>query len=101
MKRVFVEFSKYVFSEKIKGNTLRTLGDPSISFYDQMYQVITKDIAKFKLPKPILVSWLPNDKRKEAEEELKNKQLPDIASIKDCFEKADYKYPKANFTYFE
>lgn len=80
---------------------MQTLGDPRIPFYDQMYQVITEDIGKFKLPKPILVSWLTKDKRKEVEKELKNKPLPDITSIKNCFEKPDYKYPKANFTYFK
>lgn len=96
-----MEFSKHVFSEKLRGNTLQTLGDPRIPFYDQMYQVITENIEKFKLSKSVSVSWLTRDQRKEVEKDLKNKQLPDIASIKDCFARADYKCPKANFTYFE
>lgn len=101
LQRVFVEFSRHVFSEKMKGNISRTLGDSSIPFYDRMYNIITEDIEKYKLPKPVLFSWMTGDQMKEAEKELKNKPLPDIASIKDCFAQSDYKYPKANFTYFQ
>lgn len=78
---------------------MQTLGDPRIPFYDQMYQVITEDIEKYMLSKPGITST--SNKGKELEKELENRPLPDIASIKNCFEKPDYKYPKANFTYFK
>lgn len=68
--------------------------------YDELYEIISAKIDKFKLPKPVSVSWL-NDKRKEEmEKELKNKQLPDISSIKDRFENIHTAYPKVNFNYF-
>lgn len=101
MRRVFVEFAKHVFSEKIEKNDLRTLGDSGIPFYDRMHKIISDDIGKLNLPKPVLVSWLTDVEKKKAQKELKNYQSPDIASLKDSFEKVDHKYPKVDFDYFK
>lgn len=68
------------------------------SFYDELYQIISEEIDKFKLPKPVLVSWLTDEDRVIAKEEIK--QWPNISTIEDQFENVDAEYPDVNYNYF-
>lgn len=73
--------------------------DNKKSFYDQFYDVINGEIGKFKVAKPVLVSWLEKKDLEKAKSELRN--IPKISDIKDHFEKPDAKYPKVHFDYFD
>lgn len=68
--------------------------------YDEMYRIIDEEIAKFGLPKPVLVSWLTKKEKETAKDELNKNPLPNISSIKDRFEKTNTKYPNVKFDYF-
>lgn len=111
MRRVFVEFAKHAFggdhspgtngaaSHGGKGKMVQAHTAQMKPFYDQLYDVINEEIAKLKLPKPKLVSWVKEIDFKKAVMETAN--IPDISSIEDRFEKTDAKYPKVHFDHFD
>lgn len=68
--------------------------------YDHLFQIISEEIAKLDLSKPVLVSWLTDEQRKEAIAELESSPTPDISSIKDPVVMLDAEYPEINFNYF-
>lgn len=73
--------------------------DPTgFPFYDELYQIISEEIDKFQLSKPVLVSWLTDEDRVIAKEEIK--QLPNISTIEEQFENVDAEYPDVNYNYF-
>lgn len=72
----------------------------TISFYNQLYTVITEEIAKYGHENPAIVSWLTGPKRKNAEDTLKNHPIPAISSINDPFGLIEPIYPTVDFDYF-
>lgn len=72
----------------------------TIPFYDQLYRIITAEIAVYGHGEPAVVSWLRGSKRQEAIDDLRNHPKPDISSINDPFGMVEPSYPKANFNFF-
>lgn len=106
-RRVFVEFAKNAFKDEINlwaNKNKRKLADfqdtTRFPLYDELYQIISEEIDKFKLPQPVLVSWLTDEENEKAKEKWQNEKLPDISSIKDRFENVDAEYPEVNYNYF-
>lgn len=72
-----------------------------ISFYDQMYQIINVEIRKYQKEEPALVSWLTEQQRHEAKQELAENNIPSILPLNDFFGKVEPNYPVVDVIFFQ
>lgn len=96
MKIVLVQLAKYLFEST--NNLLN--GENELSIYDQFYKLINNEIGKFKLPKPVLVSWLSREAKQKGKEESTDDAMTIISSIKDPLKMSDVNYPEVKPNYF-
>lgn len=69
MRRVFIEFAKNIYegdlSDEKNGNSAIT-----ILYYDRLNKIICEEIVKVSPSKPALVSWLKDEDKTKAIQEL-------------------------------
>lgn len=90
MRRVFVEFAKNIYNVQGSSSNLKgkhTSSSVTILHYDRMYQIINEEIGKISPSKPALVSWLKNEDKAKAIQEMTN--IPRISTIDDPFRTVD------------
>lgn len=88
-----------MFGEQIGSNHQNN--DSGISIYDQLYQVIGEEIAKYENDGPVLVSWLTDKERVQALRHLEEHPIPtDISFINDPFNQPMPQYKMVNYKYF-
>lgn len=92
MRRVFIEFANNIFDDN------RNSKDITILYYDRIYQIICEEIERIHPSKPALVSWIKNEDRSKAIQELA--EIPKISSIDDPFGVVEPQYSEVNFNYF-
>lgn len=68
--------------------------------YDGMHEFITKEIGKFGVQEPALVSWLKGAQKTEALAEWRSKPKPDIETIPDAAKITIFDYTEPNFNFF-
>lgn len=71
-----------------------------ISFYDQVYDVIDKEIENYMGPTPKMVHWLSEESKNLARKESKINPIPSISSIKDPTKLVKIIYQDVDFEYF-
>lgn len=109
LRRVLVVFAIRVFEVNIQDNdySKRTakrgqLNEASkISFYDQMYQIINVEIGKYQKEEPALVSWLTEQQKNEAKQELAENKIPSILPLNDFFGIVEPNYPVVDVNFFQ
>lgn len=84
----------YEIEDSSKQNTNKT------SFYDQVYDVIDKEIENYMGPAPKMVHWLSEESKNEARKESKINPIPSISSIKDPTKLVKIIYQDVDFEYF-
>lgn len=65
-----------------------------------MYQTINREIEKFQLPKPVLVSWLSKEANKRGKEESTADVVACISSINDPLKMTETNYREVKPNYF-
>lgn len=93
LRTVFVEMCKHIYEIEYPSKT-------HISFYDQVYKVINKEIEKYDGDEPKLVHWLSKESKAMAKKEFESNPIPSISSIEDPTKLVEVKYPDVNFEYF-
>lgn len=92
LRRVFIEFANNIFDDDTNDKGI------TILYYDRIYQIICEEIDRVRLSKPALVSWIKDEDRSEAIQELA--EIPKIASIDDPFDIIEPHYSEVNFNHF-
>lgn len=99
MRRVFIEFAKNIYegdlSEEKSQNTNSLV---TILHYDRLHKIICDEIVRVNPSKPALVSWLNNEDKIKAIQELT--ELPPLTSINDPFGMVEPHYSDVKFDYF-
>lgn len=92
LKRVFIEFANNLMvDDKNRKNV-------TILYYDRLYQIISEEIERVNLSKPAFVSWIKNEDKSEARQELA--KIPKISSINDPFGIIEPQHSEVNFNHF-
>lgn len=92
LRHVFIEFANNIYDED------KNSKDVTVLYYDRLYQIICKEIKRLRPSKPALVSWIKNEDKNEAVQELA--EIPKIASIDDPFSIIEPQYSEVNFNHF-
>lgn len=101
MRRVFVEFATntYNVQNSLNVNSSKTISSSvTILHYDRLYQIIIEEIENINPSKPALVSWLKDNDKAKAVQELR--EIPNISSIADPFGMVEPQYSEVNIDYF-
>lgn len=85
LRRVLIEFAKNIYEDAdlFKGLDKNSRSSITILHYDHLNETISQEIKRISPSKPALVSWLKNEDKTKAIQELA--AIPNISSIADPF----------------
>lgn len=101
MRRVFVEFARNTYNVQGSSSNDKSKDISSsvtILHYDRLYQIINEEIENINPSKPALVSWLKNEDKAKAIQEMTD--IPGISTVDDPFGATVPKYSEVHFDYF-
>lgn len=93
LREIFFNFAKYVLNDDINSLT-------DFPAYDLFHRYFEKEIEKYKIPQPALVSWLTPEERTKVIQDLAMNPVLDISLINEPAPMNGTSYPKVNLFHF-